>query len=31
MIHIGPAGWSYKDWEGTVYPQKPGKNFDPLE
>ena len=31
MIHIGPAGWSYKDWEGTVYPHKPGKNFDPLE
>ncbi|HXQ69424.1 MAG TPA: DUF72 domain-containing protein [Pyrinomonadaceae bacterium] len=31
MIYIGPAGWSYKDWEGTVYPQKPGKNFDPLE
>ena len=31
MIHIGPAGWSYKDWEGTVYPQKPGKTFDPLE
>jgi len=31
MIHIGPAGWAYKDWEGTVYPQRPGKNFDPLE
>jgi len=31
MIRIGPAGWSYKDWEGTVYPEKPGKNFDPLE
>jgi uncharacterized protein YecE (DUF72 family) len=31
MIRIGPAGWSYKDWEGTVYPQKPGKSFDPLE
>ncbi|HEV2835591.1 MAG TPA: DUF72 domain-containing protein [Pyrinomonadaceae bacterium] len=31
MIRIGPAGWSYKDWDGTVYPQKPGKNFDPLE
>ena len=30
IIHIGPAGWSYKDWEGVVYPQKPGKNFDPL-
>ena len=31
LIRIGPAGWSYKDWEGVVYPQKPGKKFDPLE
>ena len=31
IIRIGPAGWSYKDWEGTVYPKKPGKTFDPLE
>ena len=31
VIRIGPAGWSYKDWEGVVYPQKPGKSFDPLE
>ncbi len=31
LIRIGPAGWSYKDWEGIVYPQKPGKKFDPLE
>ncbi|MGH9958543.1 MAG: DUF72 domain-containing protein [Pyrinomonadaceae bacterium] len=29
-IHIGPAGWSYKDWEGVVYPKKPGSKFDPL-
>ena len=29
-IRIGPAGWSYKDWEGIVYPQKPGTKFDPL-
>jgi uncharacterized protein YecE (DUF72 family) len=29
-IHIGPAGWSYKDWEGVVYPVKPGAKFDPL-
>jgi uncharacterized protein YecE (DUF72 family) len=29
-IHIGPAGWSYKDWEGVVYPHKPGSKFDPL-
>ena len=31
LIRIGPAGWSYKDWEGIVYPKKPGKTFDPLE
>ena len=30
-IRVGPAGWSYKDWEGIVYPQKPGAKFDPLE
>lgn len=29
-IHIGPAGWAYKDWEGVVYPQRPGTKFDPL-
>ena len=29
-IRIGPAGWSYKDWEGVVYPHKPGVKFDPL-
>ena len=28
--HIGPAGWSYKDWEGVVYPPKAGSKFDPL-
>ena len=28
-IRIGPAGWSYKDWEGVVYP-KHGSKFDPL-
>ena len=29
-IRIGPAGWSYKDWEGTVYPASPGRGFDQL-
>jgi len=29
-IHIGPAGWSYKDWEGIVYPGKKWRGFDPL-
>src|ERR1043165_2831946 len=28
-VRIGPAGWSYKDWEGTVYPPH-GSKFDPL-
>jgi uncharacterized protein YecE (DUF72 family) len=30
MIRIGPAGWSYEDWEGIVYPPKKGAKFDPL-
>ncbi len=29
-VRVGPAGWSYKDWEGTVYPAGQGKSFDPL-
>ena len=29
-VRIGPAGWSYKDWEGTVYPSAAGKGFDQL-
>jgi len=28
-IRVGPAGWSYTDWEGTVYP-KHGSKFDQL-
>jgi len=28
---IGPAGWSYPDWGGRVYPPKPPKRFDPLQ
>lgn len=28
-IRVGPAGWSYKDWEGVVYPPH-GSKFDPL-
>ncbi|MFC2169088.1 DUF72 domain-containing protein [Acidobacteriota bacterium] len=27
---FGTAGWSYKDWEGIVYPQKKGPNFHSL-
>ena len=30
MIRVGPAGWSYKDWEGIVYPLKKGSKFDAL-
>jgi len=29
QIRVGPAGWSYKDWEGIVYP-KHGSKFDQL-
>ena len=30
MIRFGPAGWSYKDWAGVVYPKPKPKSFDPL-
>jgi len=32
MAHyfIGTAGWSYKDWEGIVYPVKKAQGFHPL-
>ena len=29
QLRVGPAGWSYKDWEGTVYPPH-GSKFDHL-
>ena len=29
-IRVGPAGWSYKDWRGIVYPANSGSKFDPL-
>ena len=28
--YIGPAGWSYKDWKGIVYPSTKKKNFSQL-
>ena len=31
ITRIGPAGWSYKDWEKTVFPHRPGPRFDPLQ
>ena len=30
MIRVGPAGWSYEDWEGIVYPSPKRAKFDPL-
>ncbi len=30
MIHVGPAGWSYPDWEGIVYPRRKPRGFHPL-
>ena len=29
-LRVGPAGWNYKDWEGTVYPSGLSRSFDPL-
>lgn len=29
-IHVGPAGWSYPDWEGRVYPASKPHGFHPL-
>ena len=26
-LRIGPAGWSYSDWNGIVYPKKKAKGF----
>jgi len=31
MVRFGPAGWTYKDWEGLVYPKPKPKGFQPLE
>jgi len=30
QYYVGTAGWSYKDWEGIVYPEKKGTNFHSL-
>lgn len=30
MIRFGPAGWSYSDWAGPVYPKPKPRGFDPL-
>lgn len=30
MIFVGPAGWSYRDWHGKVYPSPKPRGFDEL-
>ena len=30
-VHVGTAGWSYRDWEGVLYPHPHPSGFDPLE
>lgn len=30
-LYIGPAGWSYPDWNGIVYPRRRPARFDHLE
>jgi uncharacterized protein YecE (DUF72 family) len=29
-INVGPAGFDYQDWAGTVYPKPKPRGFDPL-
>ena len=29
-IHVGPAGWSYEDWKGIVYPTRMPRSLHPL-
>ncbi|HPO12797.1 MAG TPA: DUF72 domain-containing protein [Candidatus Hydrogenedentes bacterium] len=29
-VRVGPAGWSYKDWEGIVYPPGMPRSLHPL-
>ncbi|MFH1842148.1 MAG: DUF72 domain-containing protein [bacterium] len=31
QIRFGPAGWSYRDWRGHVYPERPPRSFRPLQ
>ncbi|HZD31593.1 MAG TPA: DUF72 domain-containing protein, partial [Candidatus Angelobacter sp.] len=30
-IYVGTAGWTYKDWEGIVYPAQLKKSQHPVE
>lgn len=29
-VRVGTAGWSYRDWEGVLYPRPHPRGFDPL-
>lgn len=29
-VRYGPAGWTYRDWSGVVYPRPAPRGFDPL-
>ena len=31
MIRVGPAGWSYADWEGPIHPRPRPRGFHPLD
>ena len=31
IVRIGPAGWSYPDWSGYVYPTRRSKGFHEAE
>src|SRR5579883_3422377 len=31
VIRVGPAGWSYPDWRGVVYPRRTPQGFHELE
>lgn len=31
MVRVGPAGWSYDDWQGIVYPPGMPRQLHPLE
>ena len=31
VVRAGPAGWSYADWKGYVYPQRKTKGFHEVE
>lgn len=31
VVRVGPAGWSYPDWRGIVYPKRKPRGFHELE